>query len=375
MGRLPHAQREPPTVSGEPSLAKSKMNDETEIPASLKRYSRQVRFPEIGVQGQQAFSRSTALIIGCGALGSIIAETLCRAGVGNLRIVDRDFLELSNLQRQSLFTEEDVASGLPKAIAAKSRLQSINQNVNIEAFVEDVDLLNVSQLTDGVDCIVDGTDNFETRFLINDIAVKSSIPWVYGGCLGADGQSMTILPGESACLNCLMLGGPPPPGTSETCDSFGILAPIINVIGSIQAMEAIKILSGRRDAVSKSLSVVSLWSSDFRSMDLSSLREKVDCPTCKQGQYRWLDGERGSRTAKLCGRNAVQLSFAQRQTLDLQALAKRLSDIGRIEQNPFLVRLFVDEYSITAFADGRAIISGTEDETIAKKLYAQYVGA
>ena len=345
------------------------------IPSEFERYSRQIRFPPIGIEGQQQLSNSTALLVGCGALGSMIATTLCRAGVGNLRIVDRDFLEISNLQRQFMYAEKDVASGLPKSIVAKRRLQEINQHVSIEAHVEDVNSGNIKKLSEGVGVIVDGTDNFETRFLINDVSVKHSIPWVYGGCLGADGQTMTIIPGKSACLNCLMLDGPPPPGTSATCDSFGVMGPIIGAVASIQAMEAIKILSGNEDAVSKRLTILGLWATDFRSMDVSTLREQVDCPTCKQENYSWLNGQRGSQSAVLCGRNAVQLSFAQRESIDLAQLAQRLEPLGEIEQNPFLVRFKVDEFSITAFADGRAIVSGTDDIIIAKKLYAQYLGA
>ena len=351
------------------------LSHESNIPEELSRYSRQIRFPELGVAGQQRLSVTTALLVGCGALGSMIATTLCRAGVGTMRIVDRDFLEVSNLQRQFLFTEKDVESGLPKAIAAKQRLNEINSNVNVEAFVEDVDSQNIQQLTDGVDVIVDGTDNFETRFLINDVAISENVPWVYGGCLGADGQSMTIVPGTSACLNCLMLDGPPPPGTSDTCDSFGVLGPVIGAIASIQSMEAIKILSGNIQAVSKNLTVVGMWSNQFRTMDVSTLRDKVDCPTCKGNDYQWLSGRRGSQTVIMCGRNAVQLSFAERKPIDLSALADRLRPLGRVEQNPFLIRFHVDDYSITAFADGRAIISGTEEIAVAKKLYAQYLGA
>lgn len=350
------------------------MADSQDIPEPLSRYSRQIRFPEIGVQGQQQLSKSTALLVGCGALGSMIATTLCRAGVGTLRIVDRDFLETSNLQRQFLFSEKDVASGLPKAIAAKQRLNEINSNVHIEAHVEDVDANNIRSLADGVDVIVDGTDNFETRFLINDVSISENVPWVYGGCLGADGQSMTIIPRSSACLNCLMLDGPPPPGTSDTCDSFGVLGPIIGTIASIQAMEAIKILSGNSDAVSKNLTIVGLWSNQFRTMDVSNLRDKVDCPTCKHNKFEWLSGQRGSQTAIMCGRNAVQLSFAERQPIDLDSLAERLRPLGKVEQNPFLLRFHVEEFSITAFSDGRAIVSGTEEIAIAKKLYAQYLG-
>ena len=351
------------------------MTDPQDIPEPLSRYSRQIRFPEIGVKGQQQLAESTALLVGCGALGSMIATTLCRAGVGNLRIVDRDFLEASNLQRQFLFSEMDVESGLPKAIAAKQRLNEINSLVNIEAFVEDVDANSIRQLIAGVDVIVDGTDNFETRFLINDVAVSENIPWIYGGCLGADGQSMTIVPGKSACLNCLMLDGPPPPGTSDTCDSFGVLGPIIGTIASIQAMEAIKILSGNLEAVSRQLTVVGLWSNHFRTMDVSALRDKVDCPTCKQKKFEWLSGQRGSQTAIMCGRNAVQLSFAERQPIDLDSLADRLRPLGKVEQNPFLIRFHVEDFSITAFADGRAIVSGTEEIAVAKKLYAQYLGS
>jgi len=348
--------------------------DSHDIPDSLSRYSRQIRFPDLGVQGQQQLSESTALLVGCGALGSMIASTLCRAGVGTLRIVDRDFLELSNLQRQFLFSEKDVESGLPKAIAAKQRLEQINSGVRIEAHVEDVHAGNIRKLASGVDVIVDGTDNFETRFLINDVSVSESIPWVYGGCLGADGQTMTIIPGKSACLNCLMLDGPPPPGTSETCDSFGVLGPIIGTIASIQAMEAIKILSGNIEAVSKKLTIVGLWSNLFRTMDVQTLRDKVDCPTCKKKEYQWLSGKRGSQSSILCGRNAVQLSFAEREPIDLEALSKRLQSLGRVEHNPFLVRFHIDNFSITAFEDGRAIVSGTDDVAIAKKLYAQYLG-
>jgi adenylyltransferase/sulfurtransferase len=338
------------------------------------RYSRQTRFPKIGEEGQRQLGQSTALLVGCGALGAVIASTLCRAGVGRLRIVDRDFLELCNLQRQMLFNEQDVADGLPKSIAAASRLNEINGEVTIEPLVEDVDATNIEHLVKEVDVVLDGTDNFETRFLINDAAIKFSKPWVYGGCLGADGQTMTIVPEQSACLNCLMLDGPPAAGTSETCDSFGILAPIINVIASIQSMEAIKILSGNIDSVSKQLSVVGLWEPEFRQIDLSNLREKVDCPTCKQKKFNWLSGERGSQTAILCGRNSVQLSFAERQSIDLLKLSQKLESLGEVTSNPFLVRFHVENYLITTFADGRAIVSGTEDVIVAKRLYAQYIG-
>ena len=350
--------------------------DSNETPEqAASRYSRQVRFPHIGEAGQEKLAQSSALIVGCGALGSVIANTLARAGVGHLRIVDRDFLEKSNLQRQVLFDESDVESGLPKAIAAANRLRFINSEIEIEPIVADVDASNIESLVAGVDIILDGSDNFEIRFLINDVAVKHSIPWIYGGCLGADGQTMTILPGETACLNCLMLDGPPLPGTTPTCDSFGILAPIINVIASFECSEAIKILTGNRDAVSRKLTVFGMWDNSLSQMDLSKLRDQADCLTCKQNQFQWLSGERGSHSAILCGRNAVQLSFPERKKIVLAELAGRLQEIGRVDSNPHLLRFYIESYVMTVFPDGRAIVSGTEDVAVARKLYAQYLGS
>ena len=346
-----------------------------EIPDELQRYSRQIRFPPFGIEGQQRLRNSSALVIGCGALGSIICNTLTRSGVGRLRIVDRDFLEVSNLQRQVLFDEDDVKNNLPKSIAAAKKLSRINSEVEVEPVVADATAVNIESFSSGMDIILDGTDNFEIRFLVNDVSVKHSMPWVYGGCLGADGQTMTILPGETACLNCLMLEGPPPPGTSATCDSFGILAPIINLIASIQANEAIKIMSGNRDSISRKLTIVSLWENQFRQMDLSQLRDNVDCPTCKQHKFEWLSGDRGSQSAVLCGRNAVQLSFPQREAISLEQLESRLKSLGAVERNRFLLKFSVGDYSITAFPDGRTIVSGTDDIAIARKVHAQYLGS
>jgi adenylyltransferase/sulfurtransferase len=342
--------------------------------ADRRRYSRQIRFPPIGESGQQKIKQGRVLLVGCGALGSVIAETLVRAGIGYLRIVDRDFLEISNLQRQVLFDENDVAEMLPKAIAAANHLRRINSNVEIEPLVADVDAENIDRLCQNVDLILDGSDNFEIRFLINDVSVKHSIPWIYGGCLGADGQTMTILPGETGCLNCLMLEGPPPPGTTATCDSFGILSPIINVIASIEALEAIKILTGQLDAVSRKLQVFSLWDNQARSIDVSDLREKVNCPTCQQMKFRWLNGDRGSQTAILCGRNAVQLSFPGRGAIDFEALDQRLGSLGTVSRNQFMLRFTQNDHTITVFPDGRAIVSGTDDPAVARKLYTQFLG-
>ena len=349
-------------------------SDHSELPSKWKRYERQIRYPAFGLTGQERLAASRVLVVGAGALGSVIANTLVRAGVGTLRLVDRDFLELNNLQRQVLYDERDVEEGMPKAIAAAAKLRRINSDVTIEPLVADVDSNNIESLCESVDLILDGTDNFEIRFLINDASIKLEIPWIYGGCLGCDGQSMTILPKETACLRCLMMDGPPPPGTTPTCDSAGILAPIINVIASVQVSEALKILSGNRDAVSRSLAVFDLWSNHMRHMNLATLRESVKCPCCLDHDFEWLDGRRGSHTAILCGRNAVQLSFPERDAIDLDALYRRLESVGEIQRNPFLLRLHVDGFSVTVFQDGRAIVMGTEDIAKAKSLYARYVG-
>jgi molybdopterin-synthase adenylyltransferase len=339
----------------------------------MDRYIRQVRFAPLGEEGQRRLSSGRALICGCGALGSMIANILVRAGVGKVRIVDRDFVELSNLARQALFNEADAAAGMPKAVAAADKLHAINSSVEIEPVVDDVNHVNVERLCDGVDVIVDGTDNFETRFLINDAAVKLRIPWIYGGCVGAEGQTMTILPGETPCLRCLMETCPPP-GSTPTCDTAGILGPIVGLIASIEAMEAIKILSGNRDAVSRHLTVIDLWQSRIKQVDVSRLREQVDCPTCKRGEYSWLSGREGSQTAVLCGRNAVQLTHPG-TSISLTDLAQRLADVGQITLNQYLLRLKVPPYELTLFPDGRAVISGTDDIIMARTIYAKYIGA
>lgn len=353
----------------------SNIDEPTEPNHQLQRYVRQMRYLPFGESGQQQLSQASVLIVGCGALGTHLADTMVRAGVGTVRIVDRDFLELNNLQRQVLFDESDVANGLPKSIVAAEKLKRVNSSVNVEAVVADVDHRNIKELCDGVGLILDGTDNFETRFLVNDASVELNIPWVYGGCLGADGQTMTIIPGQTACLRCLMLDGPPPPGTTPTCDSAGILSPIISVIAAYQANEGIKILSGKTDAISRSLTVFEMWDNRIRQLNISDLRDQVDCPTCKRHDLQWLNGQQGTHTAVLCGRNAVQLSFVDRNEISLEELENKLRGLGKVTRNPYLLRLEVDEYTITAFRDGRAIINGTEDIARAKTVYAKYIGS
>jgi len=342
------------------------------MPDDFHRYIRQMRYPPLGEEGQRRLSTSRALVCGCGALGSVLANTLVRAGVGSVRIVDRDFVELSNLHRQVLFDEHDVAQQLPKAIAAAEKLRRINSEVEVEPIVADVDHANIETFCEGVDAIVDGTDNFEIRFLINDASVQRGIPWVYGGCLGAEGQTMTILPGETACLRCLMRECPPP-GSTPTCDTAGVLGPIVNVIAAIEACEAIKILSGNRPAVSRQLTVVELWDNRIRQIDVGSLRDQVDCPACKGGEFLFLAGKSGSRSAVLCGRNAVQLTHPG-TSLSLDDLARQLAGVGTINRNPFLLRLKVERYELTVFPDGRAIVGGTDDVAEARTVYAKYIG-
>jgi adenylyltransferase/sulfurtransferase len=341
---------------------------------ATSRYDRQMRFAPLGDAGQRRLGEGRALVCGCGALGSVIAETLVRSGVGFTRIVDRDFLELNNLQRQVLYDEKDVAAGLPKAVAAANKLRQINSEVVVEPVVADLTHNNIAALADDVDVIVDGTDNFATRFLINDFAVKHGKPWIYGGCIGAEGQSMTILPGETACLACLM-ADLPPPGTTPTCDTAGILAPIVNVVASIEAAEALKILSGNVAATSRRLTIVDLWDCQMRRVDLSQLRASGDCVVCQRHEFHWLAGERGNASAVLCGRNAVQLSPPAGATLSLEELGRRLSGVGEVKRNAFLLRLAVDGYVLSVFPDGRTIVAGTNDIATARTVHARYIGA
>ncbi|QDU26131.1 Molybdopterin-synthase adenylyltransferase [Anatilimnocola aggregata] len=346
--------------------------DDSTIPDDLARYARQWRFAPLGKEGQRKLLAARVLIVGCGALGSVQANTLARAGVGQLRIIDRDFLELNNLQRQVLYDEDDVAAGLPKAIAAKNRLAKINSQIEIEAHVADLDHTNIETLIAGVDLLLDGTDNFETRYLLNDAAVKFNIPWVYGGCLGAEGQTLTILPGETPCLRCLM-PDTPPPGSSPTCDTAGILSPIINIVASWQCCEAMKILSGHPEAISRTWTIFDLWDATIRQINLGKM-DRAQCPTCSGQEYPWLNGERGSHTAVLCGRNAVQLSFPDRQNVSLEQMEAKLQPFGTVTRNRYLVRATIGSFQLTIFPDGRAVIGGTEEISEAKSLYARYIG-
>jgi adenylyltransferase/sulfurtransferase len=342
----------------------------------LERYSRQILFQGIGEEGQKRIRHGRVLLCGCGALGSAIADGLVRSGIGFLRLVDRDFVELSNLQRQVLYDEQDIFESLPKAIAAGRKLAKTNSTVSLDPIVADIDHTNMLALAGGVDLILDGMDNFETRFLINDAALETRLPWIYGGCVGSHGQVMPIFPGETGCLRCL-IGDVPGPGMSETCDTAGVIGPAVTVVAALQVVLALKILSGRRDLIEPVLTIVDVWDGTLRQMSVATLRERSDCPACVHGKREWLSGAKGSQTTVLCGRNAVQVSPPQRHSLSLPELAAKLRGVGDISQNAFLLRLTLPggETQLTIFPDGRAIIKGTDDVTVARSLYARYVGA
>src|SRR5437588_123452 len=255
-----------------------------------ERYSRQVRFPGIGPDGQRKLLDSKVTLVGCGALGTVLANALVRAGVGYLRLIDRDFIETSNLQRQVLFDEHDVAESLPKAEAAARKLGAINSSVHVEPVVTDIDHTNILELVKDADLILDGTDNFEIRYLINDVAVKLDKPWIYGGCIGSHGQTMTIIPGQTPCLRCVFEAAPAP-GEAGTCETAGVLAPIVNIVASFQAAEAFKILAGRREQVNRDLIYVDVWENTLRRIKVAPLLGKVDCPCCRRRRFEWLESE------------------------------------------------------------------------------------
>lgn len=342
---------------------------------SLDRYRKQALFAPLGEDGQTRLREGRALVVGCGALGSVIAESLVRAGVGLVRIVDRDFVEITNLQRQVLYDEQDVADQLPKAEAAARKLRVINSDVTVESVVADLTSDNIGTLAAGVQVIVDGTDNFETRFLVNDYAFENNIPWVHAGCVGCHGQVMTFRPGKTICFRCLM-GGVPEPGSGETCDTAGVLGPAVNVIASLQSLDAIKLLSGREDAIEPVLTVVDLWEGTFRRLNVGTPESSERCSGCTQGDRPWLHGQQSARSAVLCGRNAVQITPPQRMQIALSELESRLATSGRVIRNPFLLKLETADglFQLTVFGDGRAIVQGTEDPGIARGVYARYIG-
>jgi molybdopterin-synthase adenylyltransferase len=336
------------------------------------RYSRQVLFDGIKSEGQARISAARVVMVGCGALGAVQASLLVRAGVGTLRIIDRDYVDESNLQRQILFDEDDVRAVLPKAVAAEKKLRLANSLVNIEGIVEDVNTSSIDRLLGGFDLIIDASDNFEVRYLINDFSVKHRIPWIYGACVGAHGLTFPILPGKSACLRCVF-ETKPPAGASISCDTAGVIGPIVVCIAGMQVAEAMKVLTGAHDRVSRTITSVDLWENQYQSINLPPINP--DCPCCARNEFSFLDGLLGSEATTLCGRNSVQIRRQDGNPVDLDMLARRLAPIGRLEQNRFLLRAAIDSYQLTIFSDGRAIINGTYDIGVAKSLYARYIGS
>lgn len=334
------------------------------------RYSRQELFSGIGPAGQARLRSAAAAVVGVGALGSVLAETLARAGVGALTLIDRDFVEEHNLQRQTLFAEADAAAGLPKARAAEARLRAINSEVALRAEVADLHAGNAAALLSGASLVLDGSDNFETRFLVNDFCLKAGVPWVYGACVGSYGLALAVRPGVSPCLRCL-LEEMPAPGSGPTCDTAGVVAPVVHVVAGLQAAEALKLLAGRPEDLLPGLASVDLWGGMLEVFDWSGRRPS--CPACTEGRFE--DAASAGRAAVLCGRDAVQIQPPVPVAMDLAALAARLRAAGTVLRNEYLLRFRADDADIAVFADGRAIVKGVRDAAQARGVYAKYVGA
>jgi molybdopterin/thiamine biosynthesis adenylyltransferase len=350
--------------------AQSSTVPETENSAG--RYARQMCFGPIGGAGQQRLLDAKVTLIGCGALGTHLAGMMTRAGVGRLTIVDRDFIELNNLQRQILFDENDIAENLPKAEAAARKLRRINSAIEINPIVADVNHESIEHFVEGADLILDGTDNLQVRFLINDVALKHKIPWIYGACIGASGMGLVVMPGGKPCLRCLF-EEPPDPGQLETCETAGILSPTVAMVAAFQAVEALKILTGNIEAVNRDFVTFELWENRSHQMSLANL--KNGCATCRDGNYEFLTGRGSLSTISLCGRNSVQVRPRHAgDKIDLADLARRLSDAGVVICNDFMLRFQVAGREITIFPDARAIVKGTNNIDEARSLYAKYVG-
>jgi molybdopterin/thiamine biosynthesis adenylyltransferase len=332
------------------------------------RYSRQVLFKEIGAEGQQKLTRSRVAIVGCGATGSVLASLLARSGVGTLRIVDRDYVEPSNLQRQSLFDENDARESLPKAIAAARQIARFNSQIVIQPYVADLTPANIESLLGGCELILDGTDNFETRYLINDYAMKNSAAWIYAAAVGSYAATMNVLPGETACLACIF--PEPPRGAIETCESAGILNSAVNLVASIAATEALKFLVGARSKMRRTLLSWNVWNNERA--EVASSQPRAACRACK-GDFVHLAGE-GRPHLTLCGRNSVQIHERERP-VDFAELSERLRALGSVRHNEFVLKFWREPYEMTLFPDGRAIIKGTNNTAIARSLYARYVGS
>lgn len=341
-------------------------------PASSERYARQAIFPGIGLEGQRRLLASRVTLVGCGALGTVLANMLARAGVGFLRIVDRDYVEPSNLQRQLLFDEQDARDGAPKAVAAVEHLRRANSEIAYEAVVADFGPDVAERLIRDADLVLDGLDNFEARYVLNDACVKLGKPWVYAAAVGSYGAMMPVVPGETACLRCLYRE-PAAAGAVDTCDTAGVLGPAPGIVANLAAAEAIKWLVGARDALSRGLLWIDCWQTSFDQIPIET--PMPDCPACQERRFEFLGRAGAAPATTLCGRDAVQVRPQTRADVDLAGLAARLAAVGAVRHGPHLLRLTVSPYELTVFRDGRAIVKGTSDPAVARGLYARYVGA
>ena len=339
--------------------------------SNSERYSRQILFAGIGAEGQRRLSNSRAAIIGCGALGSAQAEALARAGVGTLQIVDRDFVELSNLQRQTMFTESDAAERLPKAVACANHIEEVNSDIKVEPKIVDANHSNIEALIADADVVLDGTDNFGTRYLINDACIKNEVNWIYGAAVGSYGVTMTIRPQQTPCLRCIFPEAPPA-ASAPTCDTSGVIMPIISVVAAVQVSEALKLLTGDCKSLHNSLMQFDVWRNEWRKIALGS--KLPDCPTCGLGEYETLNAESREFAAVMCGRHAVQISPSASASIDLEALGRKLASAGEVKANDYLLRFRTGDYELTVFQDARSIIRGTDDIATARSLYSKYIG-
>lgn len=402
---MAHASAPPSAVACIPCDAGCRQSEAGVSSTQPNRYHRQMLLPGIGERGQAMLRRSHALVVGCGALGTVIVDALARAGVGTLTIVDRDVVELTNLQRQILYDEVDAEAGTPKALAASARVHRINSQVQVRACVDDFSHRNADRFIEGADLIVDGLDNFETRYLLNDLAVMRGLPYVYGGAVGTSGAMMTILPHSqrrepksratskhlatwsdeqaTPCLRCVFPEAPPP-GASPTCDTAGVLGPVVSIIAAHQAIAAIKLLTGNLDRIDRSLLTIDAWTNELRRFDVSGARDAERCPCCGRGEFDFYHALAASATLSLCGRDAVQITpAAANGEIDLQALAARLAPHGAFTCTPFLLRGELrdernsrgDAIELTLFPNGRAIIKGVHEPEAARSIYARYIGA
>jgi adenylyltransferase/sulfurtransferase len=343
----------------------------SKIDSTSERYSRQVLFEGIGAGGQQRLLNSRALIIGCGALGSAQAEALARAGVGKLRFVDRDFVEFSNLQRQTMFTEDDAGARLPKAIACASHIREINSDITVEPEIADVNHSNIERLIEDCDIVLDGTDTFATRYLINEACVKRKVNWIYGAAVGSYGVTMTIRPRETPCLRCVF-PDPPPAASAPTCDTAGVIMPIISVVAAVQVTEAIKLLTNHVEDLHSSLMQFDVWRNEWRR--IATGPRASNCPVCALQHFESLDAHGDGFAAVLCGRHAVQISPSQPAQVDMAALRRKLQLAGEVNGNDYLLRFRTGDFEMTVFQDARSIIRGTDDIATARTLYAKFIG-